>query len=278
LSKRPPYSIRKVYPAKRKSLSRQQHQSSVTGPGKSGADEFLDAHTGAGLNREISQPHGTLSIPAIAIFARAIVPGKTKTRLIHALGADGTAEFHRALVSDTLRKVAGLKATSARYVFTAGGGLPPSMVPAGFECRRQQGCDLAQRLQRAFTQLLRQHSRVVVVGTDSPLLAPAMLRLALRELRATDAVLGPCPDGGYYLVGLRRIRPGLFSGLRLGTEFAFRDTLASLLDHGFSCSVLEPCPDVDLPKDLAALKKSLASNPATRRLAPNTWRFLSNKG
>ena len=105
-----------------------------------------------------------------------------------------------------------------------------------------------------------------------------MLRLALEELRTTDAVLGPCPDGGYYLIGLRKTCRGLFNGLRLGTEFAFGDTLGSLIDHGFSCSVLEPCPDVDLPRDLRALKKSLIKNPATRRRMPHTWQFLSRKG
>jgi len=213
----------------------------------------------------------------VAVFARAVVPGKTKTRLIPALGPDGAAEFHRALVSDTLRKVAKLRANTARYVLTAGGSLPREMVPPAFECRRQLGGDLAQRLQRAFTQLLRQHPRVVVMGTDSPALAPQMLRLALEELRTTDAVLGPCPDGGYYLVGLRRICPGLFSGVRMGTQFAFEDTLGSLLRHGLSCSVLGPCQDIDLPKDLAALKKSLTKNPAARRLAPHTWRYLSRK-
>ena len=211
----------------------------------------------------------------MAVFARAIVPGKTKTRLVPALGTDGAAEFHRALVSDTLQKVAELRGDSARYVFMAGGSLPRETLLPPFECRRQQGSGLAQRLQRAFTQLLRRHSQVVIIGTDSPQLAPATLRLALEELRTTDAVLGPCPDGGYYLIGLRKTCRGLFSGLRLGTEFAFADTLASLLSRGFSCSVLDPCPDVDVPGDLAALEKFLIKNPAARRLAPHTWRFLS---
>jgi rSAM/selenodomain-associated transferase 1 len=216
--------------------------------------------------------------PAVAVFARAIVPGKTKTRLIPALGAGGAADFHRALVSDALHKTAKLKGVAAHYLFTSGGSLPKEMVPEVFECRRQQGRDLAQRLQRAFTQLLRWHSHAVIIGTDSPLLSPAILRLALEELRTTDAVLGPCPDGGYYLIGLRRTCRGIFNGLRLGTEFAFGDTLASLIDHGLSCSVLEPCPDVDLPEDLTALKKSLAKNPAARSLAPHTWQFLSKAG
>lgn len=211
----------------------------------------------------------------MAVFARAIVPGKTKTRLIPALGPEGAAKFHQALVADAVRKVGRLKGDLARYVFTAGERSPKEIVPPAFECRRQQGSGLAHRLGCAFTQLLWQHPRVVVIGTDSPLLAPSMLRLALAELRTTDAVLGPCPDGGYYLIGLRRTCRGLFNGLRLGTEFAFGDTLGSLLGHGFSCSVLEPCPDVDVPGDLAALKKSLIKNPTTRRLAPHTWRFLS---
>jgi glycosyltransferase A (GT-A) superfamily protein (DUF2064 family) len=118
----------------------------------------------------------------------------------------------------------------------------------------------------------------VIIGTDSPQLAPSLLRLALEELRTTDSVLGPCPDGGYYLIGLRKTCRGLFSGLRLGTEFAFGDTLDSLIGHGLSCSVLEPCPDVDWPEDLVALKKSLAIDPSARRLAPQTWRFLSKAG
>ncbi len=217
------------------------------------------------------------SVPAVAILARAPIPGKTKTRLIPVLGPEGAAEFHRALVSDALRKVANLKGETARYLFVAGGSVPKEMVPSAFQLQRQTGRDLGQRLERAFAQLLRQHSQVVIIGTDSPALAPSMLRLALEELRATDAVLGPCPDGGYYLIGLRRTARGLFNGVRLGTEFAFRDTLDSLLAHGFSCSVLESCPDIDLPQDLVALKKSLIKNPATRRLMPQTWRFLSKK-
>ena len=221
------------------------------------------------------QPGTARNTPAVAVFARAIVPGKTKTRLIPALGPGGAADFHRALVSDALRKIAKLKGETTRYLFTAGGSLPLDLVPAGFCCQGQQGRDLGQRLQRAFAQLLRRHSQVVIIGTDSPALAPAMLRLALEELRTTDAVLGPCPDGGFYLIGLRRTCRGLFNGPRLGTKFAFGDTLARLLDHNFSCSVLEPCPDVDLPRDLAAIKKSLIKHPATRHRMPRTWQFLS---
>lgn len=191
------------------------------------------------------------------------------------MGPDGAAELHRALVSDALRKVSRLRGDPVRYLYAAGGSLPAEMVPDGFVCRRQQGSGLGQRLARAFAGLLRQHSRVVIIGTDSPALSLSILRVALEELRTTDAVLGPCPDGGYYLIGLRQTQRGLFDRVRLGTESAFRDTLESLVGHGFSCSVLESCPDVDRPQDLIALKKSLTKTPLTRRLLPQTCRFIS---
>ena len=278
LPQNPSHSIRKKLPAKLKMASGRPGQGKTSGARKAETRKSLAMSRAVGPGRRVRTPDTAHSSAAVAVFARAIVKGKTKTRLVPALGPDGAARFHRALVSDTLGKVAKFKGNSARYVFTAGGLLPKEIVPPAFNSRRQQGSGLAQRLDRAFTQLLRHHSRVVVLGTDSPLLSARLLRLALEELRTTDAVLGPCPDGGYYVVGLRRTCRALFSSVRMGTEFAFYDTLASLLGHGFSCSVLEPCPDADVPEDLAALKQSLTENPAARRLAPHTWQFLSKTG
>jgi len=194
------------------------------------------------------------------------------------LGREGAAEFHRALVSDTLRKVAKLRGKMVRTLFTGDGAMPPSLVPRYFGCQKQRGRDLGERLGNAFEFILRQHSRALVMGTDSPALTPLTLRVALDELRSVDAVLGPCPDGGYYLIGLRRFARGLFGQVRLGSEFAFDDTLGSLLAHGFSCSVLEPCPDIDRPEDLRKLRKELSKNTSLRRLMPGTWRFLSSGG
>lgn len=214
------------------------------------------------------------AIPALAIFARAAIPGKTKTRLIPALGREGAAEFHCALVGDTLRKAAKLKGNIARYLFVAGGAIP---APRLFKCRKQRGRNLGGRLDHAFRLLLRRHPRVVVISTDTPAVTSAILRLALEELRAVDAVLGPCPDGGYYLIGLRRPGHGLFRDVRLGSEFAFDDTLGSLLAQGFSCAFLESFPDIDCPEDLRELRKGLVKNPQSQRLMPQTWHFLSRR-
>jgi hypothetical protein len=148
-----------------------------------------------------------------------------------------------------------------------------------FRIIRQQGEDLGERLENAFRTLLRLHPSCVVIGADSPLLPARILRQALRELHALESVLGPCPDGGYYLIALRRpLGPGMLQGIfrrvRWSTALAFRDTLRNLLRLGLSCSVLEECADVDLPRDLQRLKKNLSRNRAARRQAPATSRFL----
>jgi len=233
-------------------------------------------------------------IPAIAVFARAPVAGQAKTRLIPLLGAQGAARFQAALISDTLHKVAGLRRWVQPYLFLAASPITfgrshaeailheQPLAGAGiseFSIIRQQGKDLGERLENAFRRLLRFHPSCVVIGTDSPLLPARILHQALGELRACESVLGPCPDGGYYLIALRRpARPGMlrgiFSRVRWSTAFAFSDTLRNLLGQGLSCSVLEACADVDLPRDLQRLKEDLTRNRKARRLAPATWNFV----
>lgn len=214
------------------------------------------------------------ALPALGIFARTPSPGKAKTRLIPLLGPRGAAEFHAALVSDALDKVNSLGGRVSPYFFLAGARYPVSSALSDYTLRRQRGADLGERLESAFRQLLRDHSRAVIIGTDSPTLPGRILRQALGELRLCDAVLGPCPDGGFYLIGLRRQANGLFTGVRWGSGSAFGDVHANLAANGFSCTILESSADVDRPDDVERLKIELAGSRAARRLAPCAWKFL----
>lgn len=225
------------------------------------------------------QPRGSHSrrsraLPALGIFARTPSPGKAKTRLIPLLGPRGAADFHAALVSDALHKVNALGGRVSPYFFLAGARYPVSSTLSDYTLRRQHGADLGERLADAFRRLLRSHNRVVIIGTDSPTLPGRILRQALGKLRRCGAVLGPCSDGGFYLIGLRRLASGLFTGVRWGSGSAFRDMHANLVANGFSCTILESCADVDRPEDVKRLKIELAGSRAARRLAPYAWKFL----
>jgi rSAM/selenodomain-associated transferase 1 len=226
--------------------------------------------------RRSSPPHSAYSesLPALAIFTRAPIPHKAKTRLIPLLGPRGAADFHAALLSDVLQKVNSLGWRVAPYLFLTGGRYPISSSLSDYTLVRQRGADLGERLQRAFRKLLKRHCRALVIGTDSPLLPGRVLLRVVEELRGADAVLGPCPDGGFYLIGLRRLVPGLFEGVRWGSASACRDMRESLRAHDYSCAMLGPVDDVDRPSDVARLRRKFSGNPAARRLAPSAWRFL----
>ncbi len=215
-------------------------------------------------------------LPAVAIFARAVSPGAVKTRLIPLFGAPGAAEFHAALISDTVRKLNHVAKHASRYFFLAGWKFPPSL--AGYRRQRQRGGGLGVRLEQAFQLLFRRHTAAVIIGTDSPELPPKVLVRALGELRSCDAVLGPCPDGGYYLIGMRRQERqrlrGVFRRVRWGSSSAFRDTLDSFLRRGFICSILDHCPDVDRPEDFRRLRRSMGRSGAARLASPAVWRFM----
>jgi len=196
--------------------------------------------------------------------------------LIPLLGARGAADFQAALLADTVRKVSTLTGPISRYIFISGHAFHINSALADYTLEQQRGRDLGERLGRAFRELLQRHHAAIVIGTDSPLLPSRILCQAVRELRFCDAVLGPCPDGGYYLIGLRRMSRGLFRGVRWGTPHAFRNTLEKVLRCGFSCSILEPVADIDRPEDFRCLESEMASNPATRRSAPAVWSFIRN--
>lgn len=231
-------------------------------------------------------PTPSHSEQAIAIFARRPAGGRVKTRLIPLLGPRRAALLQGAFLDDSIRKVRGCAKEADAYLYLT--GEEDSLVfdagkPAvNFHVREQPAGDLGERLGEAFGYLLQRHRRAVIIGTDSPQLLPGLLRQSLRELQASDAALGPCPDGGYYLVGLRRgPKPPelkrIFGRVRWSSRFAFRDTLRNLAALNLTCSVLDPVPDVDRPRDFRELQKRILQDPKLRRAAPATWRFIRQR-
>ena len=180
-----------------------------------------------------------------------------------------------------VRKIGGPK---GRYLFLAGSARERREFSRHLGARgqvrieSQRGPDLGKRLSQAFRALLERHSSVVILGVDTPTLPGRTIRRAFGELRIRDAVLGPCPDGGFYLIGLTSIPSRLFQGIRLGTRYAFRDMFRNFENCGLSCGVLEGWPDVDRAEDLRVLERELSRSAASRRRAPSTLRLLRGWG
>jgi uncharacterized protein len=176
-----------------------------------------------------------------------------KTRLADLLGAEGAAGLHARLVKRTLEtaRAAGFRRIELH-------GAPDCDDPFfrfcaghyGVTLASQEPGDLGARMLAAFESTLAGHARVLLVGSDCPALTARHLRQADRALRDdADAVLGPCEDGGYALIGLKRVRPSLFEGIAWGGDTVMADTRSRLKQLGWTWRELETLWDVDRPED-----------------------------
>ncbi|HEY9857993.1 MAG TPA: TIGR04283 family arsenosugar biosynthesis glycosyltransferase [Candidatus Obscuribacterales bacterium] len=192
----------------------------------------------------------------LIIFTRYPEPGKTKTRLIPALGPEKAAILQQQMTEHTLAQAQLLQANSAIALevrFTGGNGyLMRSWLGPDLAYRSQGGGDLGQRMAQAFQSAFRAGmQRVVIVGIDCPDLDTVILGKAFQELQQHDLVLGPATDGGYYLIGLRRFVPQLFQDITWSSDRVWQQTIAIAQQHNLSVGSLPPLEDIDRPEDLA---------------------------
>jgi rSAM/selenodomain-associated transferase 2/rSAM/selenodomain-associated transferase 1 len=203
----------------------------------------------------------------LILLARYPVPGKVKTRLVPALGAEAAAGLHRRLVLRTLRtakKACQLVPADLEVRFDGGSERAMSHWLGDSICFLPQDAgDLGERMARAFEESF--HSRsvaTVLIGSDCPGLTPDILTTAFARLTQAPVVLGPACDGGYYLIGLSRPMPELFRGIPWGTDRVLAESLRVLERNGCKPALLSPLEDLDRPEDLSAWRHIAASEDA----------------
>ncbi len=169
----------------------------------------------------------------VIVFAKEPRLGAVKTRLARDIGAAAALRFYEATLRATLAKLSG----SARWQIWLA-VTPDSFaqlarrrwrwLPKGVRVVGQGGGDLGVRMARAFARL--PPGPAVLVGSDIPDIRARHVVEAFAALGRRDAVFGPAEDGGYWLVGQRRLAaiPGLFRDVRWSGPHALADTLANL--------------------------------------------------
>jgi hypothetical protein len=213
---------------------------------------------------------------ALAVMARAPSDDGGKTRLLSALRIPDGADLRRAILSDTLEIVDQVTGAEPIVIFTPATAEAELAELTGDRWGRtpQRGEGLGERLEHAFADLFaRGYSGVLVIGSDLPTLPPEYLQRARSELLTRDdpVVLGPARDGGYYLIGLRKPHPELFSGIAWSTASAFAATVAIATSAGLPVSLVPEWYDVDSVEDLRGISAPL--RPEAHR-ARHTERFL----
>lgn len=192
---------------------------------------------------------------ALAILAKAPVPGFAKTRLAPVLGADGAARLQARLIERAV-ETATAAATGTLTLWTAGEDHPLFRrlhLRTGIALARQPDGDLGARMLAVFNAA---KGPAIVVGTDCPALTADHLRMAADDLRGgIDVVILPVEDGGYGVIGMRQPQPALFSAMPWSTVTVMAETRRRLRQLGLAWRELARLWDVDVPEDLDRLRR-----------------------
>lgn len=216
---------------------------------------------------------------ALMVVAKQPAPGQTKTRLSPPLTGAQAADLYERFLRDTLdiiRRVRDLIDFQPIVVY-----LPETATPyfhdlaPDFDLLVQQGADLSERLNHATTHCLTDggYQQAVIMDSDSPTLPAEWLCQAFTALENADISLGPCDDGGYYLIGLKRPAPPLFLQVTMSTPHVVADTLARAQAEKLTVATLPTGYDIDYLADLRRLADELETLPSP--IASYTRAFLA---
>ncbi|MGD8252877.1 MAG: TIGR04283 family arsenosugar biosynthesis glycosyltransferase [Syntrophobacterales bacterium] len=200
----------------------------------------------------------------LVLFTRYPEPGKTKTRLIPALGPVNAAELQRRMTEHVLNRICGLNLSRQveLEVHYEGGNraLMEKWLGPDLSYRSQGRGNVGARMARTFNKAFdRGVDRVVIVGSDCPGITEATAGTSFDLLKQFDLVLGPANDGGYYLIGLRQEEPELFKDIPWGTAEVRARTLKIADQLGLRWIEVEPLSDVDRIEDIGIWESEATS-------------------
>lgn len=188
------------------------------------------------------------------IFAKAPIPGFSKTRLIPALGSQGAAVLARRMLQGTLAAAIEADIGPVELCVTPSPdskGWREETIAPGVELTDQGSGDLGERMAGAAERGIARGEPVLLVGTDCVEMSPTLLRrVAARLLQGADALIHPTADGGYAVLGLNRFSHQLFRAIPWGTDRVAATSIARLRELGWTFLSEAILHDVDTPEDL----------------------------
>ncbi len=182
----------------------------------------------------------------IGVFAKPPKAHKVKTRLIPDIGAERATQVYRQCLQHALDITA---ASGLSYCFYL---TDHSDEPVFSDCEQQlqHGADLGERMLNAFKAMLEEHDAAIIIGTDCLDMTAEHLQQAARLLKETELVIQPVFDGGYSLIGCKKVDDLLFDQVCWSTETVLAQTISNAEKLDYQVSLLETVRDIDTLEDL----------------------------
>lgn len=188
--------------------------------------------------------------PLLIIFYRNPELGKVKSRLSATMGESKALAIYLMLSAHVRQATAALKPDKvvyySNYIDTEDGWSNDV-----YSKRLQRGAGLGEKMSAAFEESFSEgYSEVIIIGTDCLELTAQILNEAFEKLKNNDVVIGPARDGGYYLLGMKKLHPEFFESKSWSTSTVFSDTIADIEKLGLRYYTLPIISDVDVEEDL----------------------------
>lgn len=184
----------------------------------------------------------------LLIFTRNPELGKCKTRLAAKIGNEAALNIYKFLLQHTVNITKDLN-VQKRVYYSEEIWMDDIWENGSYEKELQIGKDLGKRMENAFRDgFANGFERIIIIGSDMFDLSLIDLEQAFAQLRKHDFILGPAEDGGYYLLGMKKLKAKLFEDKDWGKPKVFEDTMNSL--SGENYALLPSRNDVDLYEDI----------------------------
>jgi rSAM/selenodomain-associated transferase 1 len=184
---------------------------------------------------------------ALILFVRNAVLGKVKTRIAKRVGEHEALMIYKNLLESTLNVALPVKGD--KFIFYSDYIEEFDHVTFQFAKEKQEGEDLGLRMLNAFKKINMTHDKIILIGSDCPYISSPVLEEAFIALDDNEVVLGPAEDGGYYLIGMRRIVEEIFIGLPWSQSNLLDETVKILTALKIEYSLLKPLADIDTIED-----------------------------
>lgn len=196
--------------------------------------------------------------PRLVIMVKEPVAGRVKTRLSRDLGAGTATNVYRHMLRAVTLRLAQDERWLTSLSVAPTTALRTSVLPKGIQRLPQSGGNIGVRMQAIFGLTGALPARapdgpVVIIGTDIPEVHPRHIAQAFKALGRHDIVFGPATDGGFWLVGMRRIPRIIdaFQDVRWSSPETLRDCLDGL--GAYRVATVSMLSDVDEICDLRRL-------------------------
>ncbi|CAM1351830.1 TIGR04282 family arsenosugar biosynthesis glycosyltransferase [Tenacibaculum crassostreae] len=184
----------------------------------------------------------------LLIFTRNPELGKVKTRLAKTVGDKAALNIYTFLLHHTKEVTQNLSCDKAVY-YSVKVREKDIWDATTYQKHQQQGESLGMRMQNAFQQAFdNSYEKVLIIGSDLYDLQEKHITEAFEKLHTNEVVIGPAEDGGYYLLGMKKLHPTIFQNKEWGTSTVREDTLNDLQNE--SVHLLETLNDVDVFEDI----------------------------